>query len=144
MSIEQNKANMIRLLEDLFIRGNFKVVDELVAPDFVEHSAAPGMPGGIAGLKAIAEAIRAGYPDFTFSTDDVVAEGDRVVLRLTEEGTHQGMLFGVPPSGKHARWSAIHIIRVQDGKMAEHWDVIDLMSMMRQIGGIPAPQPSRH
>ena len=101
MSTEQNKANMSRLLIDLFIKGDLSVADELVAPDFIEHSGAPGLPSGIPGLKAIAQIIRAGFPDFNFSVDDVVAEGDRVVLRLTEEGTQRGELFGVPPSGKH-------------------------------------------
>ena len=138
MSLEQNKSNMSRLMVDLFIKGNLDVTDELVTPSFVEHSAAPGMPGGIPGLKAIAQAIRTGFPDFTFAVDDAVAEGDRVVLRLTEEGTQKGPVFGLPPSGRHARWSAIHIIRVEDGKMAEHWDVIDLLGMMQQIGAIPA------
>ena len=142
MSNERNKANMSRLMIDLFVKGDFSVVDELVAPDFVEHSAAPGMPGGIAGLKAVAQMIRAGFPDFDISVDDAVAEADRVVLRLTEMGTQTGFVFGIPPSGRKAKWSAIHIIRMEDGKMAEHWDVIDLMGMMRQIGALPTPAHS--
>ena len=139
MSNEQNKANMSRLMVDLFVKGNMSVADELVTPDFIEHSAAPGLPTGIPGLKAIAHIIRSGFPDFNLTVDDVVAEGDRVVLRLTKSGTQLGELFGVPPSGKFASWSAIHIIRMENGKMAEHWDVIDFMSMMRQIGAIPTP-----
>ena len=142
MSTERNKANMSRLMKDLFARGEMDVADELVMPDFIEHSAVPGLPDGIPGLKAVAQMIRAGFPDFNITVEDAIAEGDRVVLRLTEEGTQTGAVFGVPPSGRKARWSAIHIIRMEDGKMAEHWDVIDLMSMMRQIGGVPMPGPA--
>jgi steroid delta-isomerase-like uncharacterized protein len=138
VSSEQNKVNMSRLMVDLFAKGDISVADELVMPDFIEHSAAPGLPAGIAGLKAIAQIIRAGFPDFEVLVDDAVAEGDRVALRLTERGTHKGVMFGVPPSGRYASWSAMHLIRVKDGKMAEHWDVVDLLSMMQQIGGIPA------
>jgi len=127
---------------DLFVKGDMKIIDELVKPNFVEHSAAPGMPTGVEGLKAISNMIRGGFPDFNIIVEDQIAEGDRVVLRFTEEGTHKGQVFGIPPSGKRARWSAIHIIRVEDGKMAEHWDAIDLLGMMRQIGAIPAP-PAR-
>ena len=139
MSIEQNKANMSRLMVDLFAKGDFNVADELVLPNFIEHSAAPGLPPGIAGLKTIAHIIRAGFPDFNVTVEDVFAEGDRVCLRLTEEGTQTGELFGMPPTGKQARWSAMHVIRMEGGKMAEHWDVIDFQSMRQQLGAIPAP-----
>ena len=127
---------------DLFVKGDVKVIDEFVKPNFIEHSAAPGMPTGVEGLRAIANMIRGGFPDFNIIVEDQVAEGDRVVLRFTEEGTQKGKVFGIPPSGNRARWSAIHIIRVEDGKMAEHWDTIDLLGMMRQLGAIPAPPPS--
>ena len=139
MSLEQNKANMSRLMVGLFAKGDFTVADELVLPNFIEHSAAPGLPPGIAGLKAIAHIIRAGFPDFNVTVEDVFAEGDRVCLRLTEEGTQTGELFGMPPTGKQARWSAMHVIRIESGKMAEHWDVIDFQSMRQQLGAIPAP-----
>ena len=139
MSTEQDKAAMSRLMVDLFVKGDLAVADELVVPDYIEHSAAPGIPPGIPGLKATAQMIRAGFPDFDLTVDDAIAEGDRVVLHLTEMGTQTGAVFGVPPSGNYAQWPAIHIIRMENGKMAEHWDVIDLLGMMRQIGGIPAP-----
>ncbi len=139
MSTEQAKANMSRLFVDLFNKGDLSVADELVLPDFIEHSAQPGLPAGIPGLKAIAQVIRAGFPDFHITIEDVMAEGDRVSMRLTEEGTQTGALFGMPPSGKRASWSAMHLIRVEDGKMAEHWDVIDFQSMLRQLGVLPTP-----
>src|SRR5271157_2134404 len=108
MSTNQNKKNMCRLMIDLFVKGDMKVIDERVKPNFIEHSAALGMPTGVEGLKAIAKMIRDGFPDFNIIVEDQVAEGDRVVLRFTEEGIHRGQVFGIPPSGKQARWSAIH------------------------------------
>jgi steroid delta-isomerase-like uncharacterized protein len=139
MTTKENKANMSRLFIDLFNKGDLGVADELVVSDFIEHSALPGLPKGIAGLKAIAQILRSGYPDFHIEVEDAIAEGDRVVLRLTVGGTHQGALFGIPPTGKHAEWSEMHIIRVKDGKMIEHWDVLDLMSMMQQLGVMAPP-----
>jgi predicted ester cyclase len=136
VSIEQDKANMSRLMVDLFSNGDFSVVDELVAPDFVEHSAAPGLPPGIPGLKAIAQHLRAGFPDFQVAVEDAIAEEDRVVLRLTAGGTQRGQVFDIPPTGKQAQWAEIHIMRVKDGRMVEHWDLLDLISMRQQLGAM--------
>ena len=136
MSSEQNKANMSRLMVDLFGKGDLSVVDELVAPDFVEHSAAPGLPPGIPGLKAIAQHLRAGFPDFQVAVEDAIAEGDQVALRLLVGGTQTGQVFDIPPTGKQARWAEMHIMRVENGLMVEHWDLLDLMSMRQQLGAL--------
>ncbi len=109
-------------------------VDELAVPDFIRHSGPPGLPQGIAGAKAMAQTIRASFPAFQVEVEDAIAEGDWVTLRLMVAGTHQGTLFSIPPTGKRARWSEIHIMRVEDGKMVEHWFVADIMSMMQQLG----------
>lgn len=131
---EQNKVNMSRLIVDLLGKGDLSVVDELAVPDFIEHSGPPGLPQGSAGAKAMAQTIRAGFPDYHVEVEDAIAQGDRVTLRLMVGGTHQGTLFSIPPTGKRAHWSEIHIMRVEEGKMVEHWFVADIMSMMHQLG----------
>ena len=104
MATEQDEANMSRLLVELLGKSNLSVVDELAAPDFIEHSGPPDHRNGVEGAKAMAQAIRAGFPDYHVEVEDTVSEGDRVVLRLKVGGTHQGPLFSIPPTGKNAQW----------------------------------------
>jgi len=139
MGIEEDKANVVTLIEDFLGKGDFSTLERLAMPDFVDHNVPQGMPGGMAGAKMMVQNIRTGFPDFKVEVEDAVAEGDRVAVRITASGTHTGMLFNVPPTGKHAKWAEIHIARVKNGRMVEHWFVADIMSMMRQLGLMPSP-----
>ena len=139
MSTEQNKTNALRIPLEVFNKGDVNVADEVMAADYVEHAQVPpGLPPSLAGFKLFVPAFRAAFPDFQFTVDDMIAEGDKVVVRLTARGTQKGEFAGLPASGKQATWSEIHIVDMADGKVVEHWVVQDQLGMMQQLGFIPA------
>jgi steroid delta-isomerase-like uncharacterized protein len=134
MSEEENKE-IVRRFWGVWEKGNIGLVDELVAPDYVNHS--PGMPGQPEGIKAVVSMFRAGLPDLRVLIEDVVAEGDKVVMRYRIEGTHEGELFGVPPTGRQVSIESITVERLSGGKIREHWRITDTLDMMQQLGAIP-------
>ena len=140
MSSEQNKAIARRIPIEVFSQGRLEVIDELLAPGFTEHSQLPpGIPGGREGVKAIASALRKGFPDLNYRVDLQIAEGDFVAAYLTVRGTHKGEVFGMPATGKHAEWAESHTVKMVNGKVTEHWGVADQLGMLRQLGLAPAP-----
>ena len=140
MSVEQNKELVRQMVEEMFNQGNLSRADEFLAPDFVEHEELPpGIPPGREGVKQLTTTLRSAFPDLSATIDDVVAEGDKVVIRQTWSGTHKGEFMGVPPTGRRVSIGVIDIIRVDGGKFVEHWGQMDSMSMMQQLGAIPAP-----
>jgi steroid delta-isomerase-like uncharacterized protein len=139
MSNEHNKALARQLVEEVFNRGNLRVVDELLAPDFVEREVLPpGIPSGREGVKQLTAMFRGAFPDLKVSIDDIIAEGDRVVIRLTWTGTQRGEFMGIPPTGKPVSFGVIDILRFASGKCVEHWGQMDSMGLMMQLGAIPA------
>lgn len=143
MGTEENKANARRFVEEAINRGDLAVADELAAPNFQDHSAPPGAPPTLEGIKGFLTQFRAAFPDLHYTVEDQIAEGDRIVQRLTGTGTMKGDFQGMPASGKSARWSEIHITRWANGKAAEHWGVVDQMDMLAQLGFVQAPgQPA--
>jgi steroid delta-isomerase-like uncharacterized protein len=136
---EENKATVRRFVDEVINRGNLAAVDELTGPNFVDHSAPPGVPENAEGAKAFFGMFRSAFPDLHATIDEEIAEGDRVVQRRTTSGTMRGAFMGMPPSGKEASWSGIHIIRLADGKLVEHWSVVDMLAMLAQLGFAPAP-----
>jgi predicted ester cyclase len=140
MSTEENTARMRRIPEEVFNRGDLAVADELFAADYAEHfPLPPGFPTGVAGLKAFVAGLREALPDFRYTLEDEIAVGDKVVQRLTGRGTMRGAFLGMPPTGKQATWTEIHIARVAGGKLVEHWAAIDQLGMLQQLGVIPMP-----
>jgi len=140
MSLEKNKTAALRIPLEVFNKGNVNVADEVMAADYIEYAPVPpGLPPGVAGFKLFIPAFRAAFPDFQFTVDDVIAEGDKVVVRLTAQGTQKGEFAGLPASGKQATWSEIHICDMANGKLVEHWVVQDRLGMMQQLGFIPVP-----
>lgn len=140
MSIEANKAIDRRIIEEALNRGDFAVAYELIAPDFVDHAAPPGMQQGPGGFRAAVAAFRNAFPDLHVTIEEHIAEGDRVARRMTLRGTHHGDLFDIPPTGKAMTITGIHIVRLADGKIAEHWGCNDDVGLLQQIGVIPAPE----
>jgi steroid delta-isomerase-like uncharacterized protein len=139
MGTEENKASANRFLEEVVNRGNVGVIDELTAPNWVDHATPPGVPPTIDGVKTWLTMFRTAFPDLHYTLDDTIAEGDRVVQRATAHGTMKGDFMGMPASGKSATWSEIHIVRFEAGKAAEHWAVVDQMGMLAQLGFAQAP-----
>jgi steroid delta-isomerase-like uncharacterized protein len=117
---EENKALPRRLLEEVWNKGNLNIIDELAAPDFVDHEpASPEEAHGPEGVRQFVEMYRSAFPDVQLTVDDQVAEGDMVVTRWTARDTHQGELMGIPPSGNRVEVTGISIDRFEGGKMVE-------------------------
>jgi steroid delta-isomerase-like uncharacterized protein len=140
MSAEYNKVIVRQMVEELQSGHNLDVVDALFAADFVDHSVPPGLPPDRAGVKMQFAMFFNAFPDLRVVIHDQVAEGDNVVTRKTFHGTHQGDLSGIPPTGQAVAFDVIDILRVQDGKITDHWNIVDQLGLMRQIGVIPAPE----
>src|SRR5215207_10967342 len=139
---EENKAQVRRLLEEGFSQGSTDVVDDVLNPDFVcyDPNSESGEVRGAETIKGEIEYFRNAVPDLTYTVEDQIAEGDKVVTRYMVSGTHQGEFFGVPGSGNRIRMSGIMIDRFdEDGKMVEEWPEYDLLGVMRQLGAVPAP-----
>ena len=133
---DANKALVRRFIDEVFVQGRPESVDELVAPDFVSHTW--GMTeDGRAKLRATTERMRGALTDVAFDVEDVLAEGDRVAVRLTASGSPTGDFMGVPAGGKTYRIGEMHWFRLADGRIAEHWHQYDRLGMMQQLGALP-------
>ena len=144
MPAEESKAIMRRFW-DVWEQGNVDLLDELLAPEYINHTlAAPDLPPGPDGVKEVVSMFRSAMPDLRVVIEDMIAEGDKVVTRYALEGTHRGELFGVLPTGKHLSIKSMTVERLSEGKIVEHWRVTDELDMMRQLGaiGVPGEQPS--
>jgi len=139
MSSDDNKAILRTYVETIFNQKQVDRAGELVAPDYVDHAALPGQAPGLEGAKQKWAMYLAGIPDLRVTIEEMVAEGDKVGVRRSYEGTHQGELLGIPPTGKQIRIGGISIFRLAGGKIAEHWEQLDRLALMQQLGVIPAP-----
>jgi steroid delta-isomerase-like uncharacterized protein len=144
MSTEQNKAVVRRFYDEMLSRHILDVAADLFTADFIDHDPddPDGRVSGIEGAKEEVGVYISTFPDMTVSVDDIFAEGDRVAVRGTLRGTHNGALAGIPPTGKSVVVPAMQTFRMVDGKIAEAWLSIDRLAMLQQIGAIPAPPPA--
>jgi steroid delta-isomerase-like uncharacterized protein len=133
---EENKA-LARRWAEILNQGNFDLVEEIYAPDFVDHD--PTMPEDVRGPEGAREVYsmyRSAFPDAEVTIEDQVAEGDTVATRWTGRGTHQGDLMGVPPSGNRVEVMGVTISCIEGGKIVEEWDIYDALGMMQAIGAV--------
>lgn len=137
MSVEENKALVRRYFEEIDRSTDADVLDEFVSAEFVDHSPLPGCAADLEGFKAAYRMFASGAPG-THRVDDVVAEGDKVVVRVFAEGVHSGELFGVPATNRKLTMSGIAILRIVDGRIVEHWMEADSLGVLQQLGVIPA------
>ena len=138
MTLEQNKDIAQRFIQQVFVKADPSAVDELATDDFTPHSWGQ-MPSGRDSLKAAQQRVMKGLSDARMTVEDVIADGDKVVVRLASHGRHDGEFMGMPASGKEYTISEIHIFRIEDGKVAEHWRDADMLGLMQQIGALPQP-----
>lgn len=115
-----------------------KSIDEIVAPDVLFHAPVPTGATGTQALKQVWAVLLRAFPDLHVAAEDVIAEGDKVVVRNTVTGTHRGEYMGVPPTGKPVIYNEIFIVRFAGRRIAEIWGVVDVLSQMRQLGLLPS------
>mgnify|MGYP000905599541 FL=1 len=140
MSIEENEAIIRRWLEEGWTNGNLSVADELIDPDFTAHVAGgQAVPSGPDGVRQIVTAWRTGFPDGRMVIDDLIGVADKVVIRMTWRGTHQGDFYGIAPTNRQVSVTSIGIDRVVNGKIVEGWGEVDMLGMYQQLGVIAAP-----
>ncbi len=137
MSTEDNKANVRRGFEAVN-QKNLTVFDELLTPDIVFHSASTTMQGLEAYKQFLSMRITA-FPDLQFTIEDMIAEGDFVVVRYTTRGTHQGNFRGISPTGKQVSGTGMFIDRIVNGKAVEQWMNGDDLGLLQQLGVVPTP-----
>lgn len=135
---EQNKE-IVRRIQEAFDTGNLDALEDLIAPDIASHDTPPGAPGGREGAKMGHQMVLSWFPDYRVEIDEILAEGDRVVMRFTVSGTHQGEMMGFAPTGKRFSVPGFSEYRVEGGKAVEHWGLHDNFGVFMQLGLIPAP-----
>ena len=128
-----------RLPLEVLNKGAFELIGELLSTDYVDHVVQPGVPKTRDGYKQTAMALRTAFPDLHYTIDDEIEGGDRVVQRLTASGTMKADFRGMHATGKRAVWTEIHIWRVANARMTEHWALVDQMGMLVQLGIVEAP-----
>ena len=139
-----NEAVARRFYDEVLNKGKVNLIDELATPDFVEHEEIPGIEPNLAGVKMFINAIRTGFPDIKATVNDVISQGDKVVCHVTMRGTHKGTFLDIPATGREINVNAIDIMEFREGKASAHWGVTDNLTMMTQLGIVPArgePKP---
>jgi steroid delta-isomerase-like uncharacterized protein len=135
-----NHAATMRRAYDMLNAGDIDGFGELLADDFVEHEETPGLAPPREGVMDFFRMYRTAFPDLRMDPQDVLVSGDKVVARVRATGTHQGEFMGIPATGKRIDVQLVDIVRfADDGCAHEHWGVFDAMTMMQQLGVVPAP-----
>ncbi len=133
-TIQQNKAVILRAEAEVWSKGNLAAADEIYAPDFVCHFIDGIEWRGVKGIKAAVASHRTSFPDWRESVEDIIAEGDRVVIRIHSTGTQLGAFNGISPTGKMVSIEEIHIFRLEHGKIVEQWGMPDVHGLLEQLG----------
>ena len=133
-SLEQNKELVEQLIDRIFVHQEDAAIDELVSEDFVPHTFGP-MPKGREGLREGMKRAAAGVSDPEFTIHDLIAQGDRVAARMTTSAKHTGTFMGIEPTGRRYSIDEIHIFRLRDGQLVEHWHAFDTASLLAQLKG---------
>ena len=128
-----------RIPLEILSQGKYELIDELFAPEYVDRTPQPGTAPTREGFKLWAKALRTAFPDIKYVVEDTIESGDRYVARLTVSGTMTGDFAGMPATGKHATWNEIHILRVANERVLEHWGLVQELGMLVQLGVISAP-----
>jgi steroid delta-isomerase-like uncharacterized protein len=147
MSLEENKKLVRRIYDELWNQRKLEVAEELIAQGAVNYDTGLlPLPFGPEEMKGTVRMVTAGFPDNRHDVEEMVAEGDKVVVRCTLTGTHEGEFMGIPPTGRSIEVSEIHVYRLKDGKAVEHRVGRDDLGAMRQLGvipdGLPGPEPA--
>jgi len=135
----RNKSVARRFTEEVWGRHNAELLNDVVSPDFLNHDPFPGTDGNREGEREALVIHRKAMGNPEAHVDDQIAEGDKVATRWTLRATHKGEFLGIAPTGKRVTISGINICRIKDGKIAELWRKVDVMSLMQQLGAVSQP-----
>ena len=131
-----NKELVRRFYKDVYVDWNMAFADEVLSPQFISHDWPEGGPTGPQAFRSYYAAIRSAVADARYKVDDLIAEGDRVVVRWRLQGTHKGAFRGIAPTGQPITLKGIAIYRVERGKLMERWVVSDLYGVLEESGAL--------
>lgn len=135
MSTTEDNEKAVRDCFENAARGNFDALDDIVTPDYLLH---PDEARGPEGLKEVVQGYRDALSDLHVRIDQQFSAGDYVATRITITGRHEGELVGTPPTGNEVSFSGLTITRCEGGRIAEEWELVDMMGLLGQIGALPA------
>jgi steroid delta-isomerase-like uncharacterized protein len=138
MSLPENKALVLRFVEEVQCEHNLAALDDLLSPDFVDHSGLSNPPT-LEGSHQFFAMMFSAFPDMHFTIRQQIAEGEKVLTHKTFHGTHRGPFMGIPATGKEVSFDVMDILTVHDGKITEHWTVSDMVTLLQQLGVMPGP-----
>jgi steroid delta-isomerase-like uncharacterized protein len=139
VSLEANKEVVRRFVVEVVDEGKLELLDEVISPDYLEHTFDPGQAPGREGLRQALVVLRRAFPDFRSTIEEIVAEGEKVAYVAVSRATHQGEFHGIAATGRPIEIEEMHVVRIVDGKIAEHRALYDTFGMMRQLGALPDP-----
>ena len=135
---EQYKTAARNFIEKGLNQKDLSALETYFGSDLIDHALPPGLPPGLEGRKIFASALLAAFPDLQVYVEDLIAEADKLVTRYSVRGTHKGDLMGIPATGKQVSITGTAIDRFENGQSIEHWEIIDQVGMMQQLGVIPS------
>jgi len=138
MTTDDNKALVQRFFEEVINQRNLAALDQFAHPGGVNHTVPPGMPQE--SNQFLGQYLNA-FPDVKATVEDLMADGDKVVARVSYRGTHQGAFRGIPPTGKQIAVTGINIFRIANGQLVEHWGLTDRLAVLQQLGVVPPLAP---
>jgi steroid delta-isomerase-like uncharacterized protein len=134
---EAHKVLAMRMYNEVISQGDLAALDDMIHDDFVEHEEMPGLPTDKSAPAAFVTMFRSAFPDLHASVEDILQDGDKLVVRARMSGTHKGEFMGMPPTDNKFDIQAIDIVEFRDDKVIAHWGVIDAAAMMGQLGVAP-------
>jgi steroid delta-isomerase-like uncharacterized protein len=132
-AVSANKSVVLRSEAELWSKGNLAVANELYSPDFVCHFVIGPEWKGVQGIKEVVAQHRRSFPDWNETVEDIIGEGDRVVIRFTSTGTQEGDFAGIAPTGRKVRITEVAIFRLKGGKIVEQWGIPDVHGLQEQL-----------
>jgi steroid delta-isomerase-like uncharacterized protein len=139
MSVDENRSLVRRYIDEILIRGDMTVADELLAQDYKRYTSASSSPLTVEAQKQRLAGMRAAFPGWKITVEDMLAEGSRVSFRVTIRGTQNGPFLNIPPTGKPITVWGLDVVRIENGKLVEHWGGPDVFDALRQLGALVIP-----
>ncbi|HUG34088.1 MAG TPA: ester cyclase [Anaerolineales bacterium] len=133
MDLDENKE-IVRRYQEAYNTADYDALDDIVAANVLTPNMISSVPPGLEGAKLVHQRTLIGMPDYHTTIEDLIAEGDKVVARVTMTGTHTGDFYGIPPTGRRVDLTGIFIVRIANGKIMEHWGEEDGVKVLRQLG----------